>query len=137
MARRVGVIGAGINHIDSADSYANGGAERFLGRALKANGRRDQVLMSTNTSFPTGPGPNDRDTSYLNVIRSCEASLRRLQVDHIDLDLMHRPREVVPVEETLRALDDLVRRGVVRYVGCSTHPAWKAVEALLVSERSW
>ena len=71
------------------------------------------------------------------MIRSCEASLRRLQVDHIDLDLMHRPSEVVPVEETLRALDDLVRRGVVRYVGCSTHPAWKAVEALLVSERSW
>lgn len=128
-------IDAGINLIDSADSYANGEAERFLGRALKANGRRDQVLISTKTYFPTGPGPNDRDTSYLNVIRSCEASLRRLQVDHIDLYLMHRPSEVVPVEETLRALDDLVRRGMVRYVGCSTHPAWKVVEALLVSER--
>jgi 1-deoxyxylulose-5-phosphate synthase len=128
-------IDAGINLIDTGDSYADGEAERFLGRALRANGRRDQVLIGTKTFFPSGPGPNDRDSSYLNVIRACEASLKRLQVDHIDLYQMHRPSELVPIDETLRALDQLVQRGLVRYVGCSTHPAWKVVEALMVSER--
>lgn len=128
-------IDAGINLIDTGDSYANGEAERFLGRALKASGRRDDVLIGTKMFFPMGPGPNDRDTSYLNVIRACEASLRRLQVDHIDLFQMHRSSEIVPVDETLRALDYLVRQGMVRYVGCSTHPAWKVMEALMVSER--
>ena len=128
-------IDAGINLIDTGDSYAAGEAERFLGRALKANGRRHEVLIGTKTFFPSGPGPNDRDSSYLNVIRACEASLRRLQVDHIDLYQMHRPSEDVPVDETLRALDYLVRQGMVRYVGCSTHPAWKVVEALMVSQQ--
>jgi 1-deoxyxylulose-5-phosphate synthase len=128
-------IDAGINLLDTGDSYANGESERFLGRALQASGRRDEVLIGTKMYFPTGPGPNDRDTSYLNVIRACEASLRRLQVDHIDLFQMHRPSEIVPVDETLRALDYLVRQGMVRYVGCSTHPAWKVMEALMVSER--
>jgi 1-deoxyxylulose-5-phosphate synthase len=128
-------IDAGINLIDTGDSYAAGEAERYLGRALKANGRRDHVLIGTKTFFPSGPGPNDQDSSYLNVIRACEASLRRLQVDHVDLYQMHRPSEIVPVDETLRALDYLVRQGMVRYVGCSTHPAWKVVEALMASER--
>lgn len=128
-------IDAGINLIDTGDSYANGEAERFLGRALKASGRRHDVLVGTKMYFPTGPGPNDRDISYLNVIRACEAALKRLQLDHIDLFQMHRASEVVPVDETLRALDYLVRQGMVRYVGCSTHPAWKVMEALMVSER--
>ena len=128
-------IDAGINLIDTGDTYANGESERIIGRALKANGRRDEVLVATKMFFPMGPGPNDRDTTYLNVIRACEASLRRLQIEHIDLFQMHRPSEIVPVDETLRALDHLVRQGMVRYVGCSTHPAWKVMEALMVSER--
>lgn len=127
-------IAAGINLIDTGDSYANGEAERYLGRALAASGRRDDVLIASKMHFPTGPGPNQRDNSYLNVIRACENSLRRLGVDHIDLYQIHRPSETVPVDETLRALDHLVQRGLVRYIGCSTHPAWKVMEALMVSE---
>jgi len=128
-------IDAGINLIDTGDSYANGNAEKYIGEALKANGKRDEVLIATKVHFPMGPGPNDRDNSYLNVIRACEASLKRLQVDHIDLYQIHRPSELVPVEETLAALDYLVKQGMVRYVGSSTHPAWRVMEALMVSER--
>lgn len=127
-------IDAGINLLDTADSYSAGESERILGRALKANGKRDQVLVATKAYYPAGPGPNDRDNSYLNIIRSCEASLERLQVDHIDLFQLHRPSDRVPVDETLRALDYLVNQGMVRYVGCSTHPAWRVMEALMVSE---
>lgn len=127
-------IEAGINLIDSADSYAGGEAERFLGNALRANGRRDQVLVATKMHYPVGPGPNDRDNSYLNVIRACEASLRRLKLDTIDLYQIHRPSEAVPVDETLRALDHLTRHGMIRYAGCSTYPAWQVMEALMVSE---
>lgn len=127
-------IEAGINLIDTGDSYAHGDAERFIGRALAASGKRDRVLIGTKMHFPMGPGPNDRDNSRLNVIRACEASLRRLNIDHIDLYQIHRPSAVVPVDETLAALDYLVRQGMVRYVGCSTHPAWKVMEALMVSE---
>lgn len=127
-------IDAGINLIDTGDSYAGGEAERFIGRALRRNGRRDDVLIATKTHFPIGPGPNHRDNSYLNVIRAVDASLTRLGVDHIDLYQLHRPSRIVPVEETLRALDHLVRRGSIRYVGCSTHPAWQVMEALMVSE---
>lgn len=134
-ARIVNVaLEAGINLIDTGDSYAHGEAERFLGRALKTVGQRDQVLIGSKMHFPMGPGPNDRDNSYLNVIRACEASLQRLQVDHIDLYQIHRPSEIVAVDETLAALDYLVRQGMVRYVGCSTHPAWRVMEALMVSE---
>jgi 1-deoxyxylulose-5-phosphate synthase len=135
-ARRIvdAALEAGVNLIDTADSYAGGEAERVLGNALRANGRRDAVLLATKMHYPTGPGPNDRDNSYLNVIRACEASLRRLRVDTIDLYQIHRPSEIVPVEETLRALDLLVRQGMVRYVGCSTYPAWRVMEALMVSE---
>ena len=135
-ARRIvdAAIDAGINLIDSADAYAHGEAERFLGNALRANGRRDQVLVATKMHYPMGPGPNDRDNSYLNVIRACEASLRRLQLETIDLYQIHRPSDVVPVEETLRALDHLTRHGMIRYAGCSTYPAWQVMEALMVSE---
>jgi 1-deoxyxylulose-5-phosphate synthase len=128
-------IDAGINLIDTADTYANGESERFIGNALRASGRRDDVLIATKLHYPMGPGPNDRDNSYLNVIRACEASLRRLQVDTIDLYQLHRPSEIVPVEETLRALDHLTRHGMIRYAGCSTHPAWRVMEALMISER--
>ena len=128
-------LDAGINLIDTADSYHDGGSERVVGRALARSGRRQDVILATKVHYATGPGPNDRGNSRLHILRACEASLRRLQTDAIDLYQIHRPSPHVPVEETLRALDDLVRQGKVRYVGCSTHPAWQVMEALMVSER--
>ena len=102
--------------------------------ALALNGRRDDVLIATKFHYPTGPGPNDRGNSRLHIIRACEASLQRLGVDHIDLYQTHRPDLNVPLEETLGALDDLVRSGKVRYIGSTTAPAWHVVEAVLTSE---
>ncbi len=128
-------LDAGINLIDTADLYAAGEGESIVGRALKASGRRDQVLIASKAHYPTGPGPNDRGNSRHHLLRACEASLRRLQTDHIDLYQLHRPDFDVPLEETLRALDDLVRQGKVRYIGSSTAPAWHVVEALWTSDR--
>lgn len=127
-------LDAGINFIDTSDSYANGECERIIGRAFKENGRREQVVIGTKVFFPTGPGPNDQGTSRLYLIRACENTLRRLQTDYIDLYQIHRPSPITPIDETLSALTDLVRQGKVRYIGCSTHPAWKVMEALMVSE---
>jgi len=127
-------LDAGINLIDTADSYNGGECERVVGRALAKSGRRDQVVLATKVYFPTGSGPNDRGSSRRHVIKSCEQSLRRLATDYIDLYQIHRPDPDTPVEETLGALTDLVRAGKVRYVGCSTHPAWQVMEALMVSE---
>ena len=127
-------LDAGINLIDTADSYAAGESERIIGRVLKRNGQRNQVFLATKLHFPTGPGPNDRGNSRLHIMQACEASLRRLQVDHIDLYQMHRPDPDTPIAETLSALTDLVRQGKVRYIGCSTFPAWGVMEALLISE---
>ena len=125
---------AGINLVDSGDSYANGESERIIGKALAENGRRQQVILATKVHYPTGPGPNDRGNSRLYILRACEDSLRRLRTDYIDLYQIHRPVFDIPVDETLGALTDLVRQGKVRYIGCSTHPAWKVMEALMVSE---
>ena len=125
---------AGINLIDTSNSYAKGESERIIGRALAANGRRDQVMIATKVHYPTGSGPNDCGNSRLHLIKACEDSLRRLQTDHIDLYQLHRPSFELPIEETLSALTDLVRQGKVRYVGCSTTPAWKAMESIMVSE---
>ena len=127
-------IDAGINLIDTSNSYAKGESERIIGRALAASGRRDQVLVATKAHYPTGPGPNDRGNSRLHLMKACEDSLKRLQVDCIDLFQLHRPSFVLPIEETMSALTDLVRQGKVRYVGCSTTPAWKAMESIMVSE---
>jgi aryl-alcohol dehydrogenase-like predicted oxidoreductase len=127
-------LDAGINLIDTSDSYAQGEAERIIGRALKANGRRHDVLLATKVHYPTGPAPNDRGNSRLHILRACEESLRRLQTDHIDLYQTHRPDMDVPLDETLRALDDLMRQGKVRYIGSSTAPAWHVLEALLISD---
>ncbi len=127
-------IDAGINLIDTSNSYAKGESERIIGRALKENGRRQDVLIATKAHYPTGPGPNDRGNGRLHLIQACEDSLRRLQTDHIDLYQLHRPDFDVPIEETLSALTDLVRQGKVRYIGSSTAPAWKVMEALMVSE---
>ena len=127
-------LDAGINLIDTSNSYAQGECERIIGRALAANGRRQQVILATKAYYPTGPGPNDRGNSRLHLMRACEDSLRRLQTDTIDLYQLHRPAFDIPIDETLGALTDLVRQGKVRYIGSSTAPAWKVMEALMVSE---
>ena len=128
-------IDAGINLIDTANSYGEGQGEHVIGRALARNGRRNDVILATKVHFPVGPGPNDRGNSRLHIMRACEDSLRRLQTDVIDLYQIHRPSLHVPIEETLGALTDLVRQGKVRYAGCSTYPAWQVMEAIMVSER--
>lgn len=128
-------IDAGINLIDTSNSYAGGEAEKIVGEALQLNGRRDQVLVATKVHYPTGPGPNDRGNSRLHIMRACDASLKRLGVDHIDLYQLHRPDMSIPLAETLGALDDLVHAGKVRYIGSSTAPAWHVVEGVMTSEQ--
>lgn len=127
-------LAAGVNLIDTSNSYAGGESERMIGRALARNGRRHEVILATKAHYPTGPGPNERGNSRLHLMRACEESLRRLQTDHIDLYQLHRPVFDIPIDETLGALSDLVRAGKVRYIGSSTAPAWKVMEAVLVSE---
>lgn len=124
---------AGLNMFDSADVYSDGTAEEVLGHAIK--GRRDQVIISTKATFRTGPGDNDLGSSRHHLIRSCEGSLRRLGTDYIDLYQMHGFDAVTPVEETLNALDDLVRAGKIRYIGCSNFSGWHLMKSLAVSER--
>ncbi len=128
-------VDEGINLIDTADSYAAGESERFIGKALALNKKRDKVFLATKVFYPTGPGPEDRDLSRLHILKACEDSLKHLQTDYIDIYQVHRPSEVIPIEETLEVLTDLVRQGKVRYIGCSTHPAWKVMEALKISEQ--
>lgn len=128
-------LDAGINFVDTANSYNSGESERILGRAFKANGRRDEVILATKVHNRTGDKPNDRGGSRYHILRAYEDSLRRLQTDYIDLYQLHRPVFDVPQDETLRAFDDLVRAGKVRYIGCSTHPAWYVMEALHTSEK--
>jgi len=128
-------LDGGINFIDTADVYNTGESERIVGKALKQNGRRDEVVLATKVNGEMGPGPNDRGISRYHIMKACDDSLRRLQTDHIDLYQLHRPALNIPQDETLRALDDLVRAGKVRYIGSSTFPAWMVMEALSVSER--
>jgi len=137
---------AGINLIATGDVYAEGEGERVIGRALKASGRRHEVLISTKVDHGRRRvgvtledhrdeiGPNECGHSRLNLIRACESSLQRLQTDYIDLYQLHRPSPEIPFDEILRTLDDLVRSGKVRYIGCSTHPAWMVAEAVMTSE---
>ena len=127
-------LDAGINLIDTSDSYARGECEAVIGRALDRNHRRNDVVISTKVHYPTGPGPNDRGNSRLHIMQACEASLKRLKTDRIDLYQLHRPSPDIPVDETLGALTDLVSQGKVRYIGCSTHPAWQVMEGLMLSE---
>lgn len=128
-------LDAGINFIDTANVYNGGESEVVVGNALKANGQRDQIVLATKVYNKVGDGVNDRDASRYHIIKACEDSLRRLQTDRIDLYQLHRPSDFIPQDETLRAFDDLIRAGKVRYIGCSTHPAWKVMEALSISER--
>jgi aryl-alcohol dehydrogenase-like predicted oxidoreductase len=124
---------AGLNFFDTADGYSNGMAEEILGQALE--GKRNQVLISTKATFPTGSGPNDCGSSRYHLIQSCEASLRRLKTDHIDIYHMHGFDAHTPVEETLRTLDDLVQSGKVRYIACSNFSGWHLMKSLLTSEK--
>jgi aryl-alcohol dehydrogenase-like predicted oxidoreductase len=126
-------LDAGVNFVDTADVYNEGRSEEFVGRALA--GRRQRVVLATKVHFAVGKGPNDQGNSRLHILEACENSLRRLGTDYIDLYQVHRPSPDIPVDETLGALTDLVRAGKVRYIGCSTHPAWMVMEALAVSER--
>ena len=126
-------LDAGLNFFDTANVYSGGASEEILGQAIK--GRRHELLISTKATFPMGPGPNDRGSSRRHLIDACEASLRRLGTDHIDLYFMHGFDALTPVEETLNALDDLVRAGKVRYIGCSNFSGWHLMKSLSVSER--
>ena len=127
-------LDAGLNFIDTADVYNETRAESVVGAALA--GRRERVFLATKAHFQAGPDVNDAGNSRRHLLRACEASLRRLNTDYIDLYQIHRPSPEIPVDETLGALTDLVRAGKVRYIGCSTHPAWRVMEALAVSERA-
>jgi aryl-alcohol dehydrogenase-like predicted oxidoreductase len=126
---------AGVNFIDTADVYSFGESERLLGQALKNLGTaRKDVVVATKVYSEMGPKPNDRGASRGHIMDSVQMSLERLQTDHIDLYQIHANDPVTPIEETLRALDDLVRQGLVRYVGVSNWQAWKIAKALGISE---
>lgn len=128
-------LDAGINFIDTANVYNAGESERIVGKALQQLRARDRVILATKVHGKMGEGPNEWGNSRYHIMQACEDSLRRLQTDHIDLYQLHRPSLTIPQDETLRAFDDLVRQGKVRYIGCSTHPAWMVMEALAISER--
>jgi aryl-alcohol dehydrogenase-like predicted oxidoreductase len=124
---------SGVNFFDTADVYSKGASEEILGQALK--GKRDQALISTKGTFPMGDGDNDRGSSRYHIVRACEASLKRLGTDHIDLYFMHGFDALTPVEETLRALDDLISAGKIGYIGASNFSGWHLMKALATSEK--
>ena len=124
---------AGLTLFDTADVYSDGLSEEILGKAIA--GRRNQVLVATKASFPTGSGPNDSGNSRLHLIEACEASLRRLGTDYIDLYQMHGFDALSPAEETLSTLDTLIRSGKIRYIGCSNFSGWHLMKSLSTSER--
>jgi aryl-alcohol dehydrogenase-like predicted oxidoreductase len=126
-------LDAGVNLFDTADVYSSGESERVLGEALK--GRRDEVVLATKVNGRMGDGPNDRGQSRSHIIAGCEASLKRLGTDWIDLYQVHSWDGQTPLEETLSALDHLVQSGKVRYIGCSNYSGWHLMKALSVSER--
>jgi aryl-alcohol dehydrogenase-like predicted oxidoreductase len=118
--------------VSEADMYKAGESEEFVGKAIKNN--RSDVIIATKFGSPMGKGPNDKGGSRYYIMRAIEASLRRLQTDYIDLYYIHLPDPTTPIEETLRALDDLVRSGKVRYIGCCNTAAWQLCEALWTSK---
>ena len=123
----------GINFIDTANVYNDGEAERILGKAL--GDRRDRVVLATKVCGPRGEGPNDGGLSRYHILAEVENSLKRLNTDHIDIYILHRPDYATALEETLAAVDDLVRQGKVRYLGCSNFYAWQVCETLWISDR--
>ena len=136
-------LDAGINFVDTANVYGHdpadfdigrGRSEEIIGRTLKQNGKRSRVVLATKAHFPMRDDPNAQGSGRRHLIEQCEASLRRLQTDVIDLYQLHHPTNDVPVDETLRALDDLIRAGKVRYIGTSSFAAWQIVESVWVSK---
>ena len=113
---------ADVNLFDTADVYSDGLSEEILGSAI--SGRRDNLLISTKATFPMGDGPNDLGSSRYHLVRACEASLRRLNTDYIDVYTLHGFQDLTPVEEALGTLDDLVQSGKVRYIACSNFSGW-------------
>ena len=133
--RQIGLcLDAGINLFDTADVYSGGESEVILGKAL--GGKRNDVLIASKARFPMGDGPNDRGSSRHHILRACEASLKRLNTDYLDLYQLHQWDGQTPLEETLRALDDLVSSGKVRYVGVSNFSAWHVMKTLGVAQAS-
>ncbi|MFO1055411.1 MAG: aldo/keto reductase [Dongiaceae bacterium] len=126
---------AGINFLDTADMYSNGASEEIVGRALKDFARRDDVVLATKVYNPMGPGPNDRGLSRKHILKAIDGSLRRLQTDYVDLYQIHRWDYETPIEETLEALDAVVRSGKARYIGASSMFAWQLATALHLSDR--
>jgi aryl-alcohol dehydrogenase-like predicted oxidoreductase len=126
-------IDAGVNFFDTADIYSQGASEEILGQALK--GKRDKTLISTKATFRFGDGINDVGSSRFHLIKACEASLKRLGTDHIDLYFMHGFDATTPVDETLRALDDLITAGKIGYIGCSNFSGWHVMKSLATSEK--
>jgi len=129
-------LDVGINFIDTSNSYGDvlGDSERMVGKALQ-DGKRDKVILASKFYFPQSKDPNDQGNSRRHIMQAVEASLQRLQTDWIDLYQIHRPAMETPQDETLRALDDLVRQGKVRYIGCTTYPTWMVMEGLAISEK--
>lgn len=128
-------IDAGINFLDTANVYHRGRSEEVVGQALKRNGQRDRIVLATKVHGRMAEDdPNALGNNRRHIIQQCEASLRRLQTDWIDLYQLHRPESGVPIDETLRAMDDLIRAGKVRYIGTSTYAAWQLMEALWVAK---
>ncbi|MCL4505967.1 MAG: aldo/keto reductase [Chloroflexi bacterium] len=127
-------LDAGINFFDTANVYARGRSEEVTGEAFKRNGKRQRIVLATKVHGRMADDvQNMEGNSRRHIIEQCEASLRRLQTDYIDLYQIHRPQSDIPIDETLRALDDLIRAGKVRYIGTSTYAAWQVVESLWVS----
>ncbi|MGC9453643.1 MAG: aldo/keto reductase [Phycisphaerae bacterium] len=129
-------IDAGVNFLDTANVYGRGASEETTGKALKDNGKRDRIVLATKVhGRMNDDDPNAWGNSRRHIIQQCEASLRRLQTDWIDLYQIHRPQSDIPIDETLRAMDDLITSGKVRYIGTSTFGAWQVVESLWVSQQ--
>ncbi|MGI4940880.1 MAG: aldo/keto reductase, partial [Janthinobacterium lividum] len=126
-------LDAGLTMFDSADIYSGGAAEEILGEAIK--GRRNQVIISTKATFRSGAGPNEVGSSRHHLVQACEAALRRLGTDHIDLFQLHGFDAVTPVEEVLSTLDDLVRAGKIGYVGVSNFSGWHLMKSLAAADR--
>jgi 1-deoxyxylulose-5-phosphate synthase len=125
----------GINFFDTADMYSLGVSEEVTGRALRAMARREEIVIATKVNYPMSDGPNMSGLSRKHIVQACDASLRRLGVEAIDLYQIHRFDPNVPIDETLEALNDLVRAGKIRYLGASSGPSWKMAQALSTSER--
>jgi len=128
-------IDVGINFLDTANVYSRGGSEVVVGDALENNGKRSQIVLATKVNGRMDDDdPNAAGNNRRHIVEQCDASLRRLRTDYIDLYQIHRPQSSTPIDETLRALDDLIRAGKVRYIGCSTFGAWQIVESLWIAK---